>query len=71
MQFLKKIGMNLLEIKDVIRTSLPVQIFEPKSYLQRVVDGFIFAPSLLYKASRTFRCTFRFSDELTWYFRNY
>jgi hypothetical protein len=52
MSFLKTIGLNLFDIKDVIRTSLPVQIFEPQSYLQRLVDGFAFAPALLEKASR-------------------
>jgi len=51
MEFIKHIGMNLLEIKDIIRTSLPVKIFEPKSYLERAVAGFCWAPALLKKAA--------------------
>jgi len=53
MEFIKHIGMNLLEIKDIIRTSLPVKIFEPKSYLERAVAGFCWAPALLKKAAET------------------
>lgn len=53
MQFLKKIGLNLFDIKDVIRTSLPVQLFEPISYLQRLVEGFSWMPNMLLKAAQT------------------
>jgi len=37
--------------KDLIGISLPVRIFEPRSYLQRVVDGFWSAPIYLKTAT--------------------
>lgn len=37
--------------KDLIGISLPVRIFEPRSYLDRVVDGFWSAPIYLTKAA--------------------
>jgi hypothetical protein len=38
---------------DLTRVSLPVRIFEPRSYLERVLDGFCFAPVYLRKAAKT------------------
>jgi len=37
--------------KDLIGISLPVRIFEPRSYLQRIADGWWSAPIYLTKAS--------------------
>jgi len=53
MEFIKKIGSNLLEISDIMKTSLPVKIFEAKSYLERIVEGFSFAPIFLTQAAQT------------------
>jgi len=37
--------------KDLIGISLPVRIFEPRSYLERITDSWCYATELLYKAA--------------------
>jgi oxysterol-binding protein-related protein 3/6/7 len=47
-------GSNVLSGKavNIISTSLPVRIFEPKSWLQRLSDAWSCAPYLLNKAAK-------------------
>eukprot|EP00698_Gefionella_okellyi_P007410 TRINITY_DN1806_c0_g1_i2.p1 TRINITY_DN1806_c0_g1~~TRINITY_DN1806_c0_g1_i2.p1 ORF type:complete len:413 (-),score=77.45 TRINITY_DN1806_c0_g1_i2:891-2075(-) len=51
--WLKQVGMNILDIRNVMRTSLPVRLFEGRSYLQRVADSFAFGTPLLKKAAES------------------
>eukprot|EP00823_Brevimastigomonas_motovehiculus_P008100 TRINITY_DN736_c0_g1_i1.p1 TRINITY_DN736_c0_g1~~TRINITY_DN736_c0_g1_i1.p1 ORF type:complete len:445 (-),score=115.35 TRINITY_DN736_c0_g1_i1:164-1438(-) len=55
MQVLKDLvsqfGSNLLQGKSVINVSFPVKIFEPRSFLQRLTDSWVFAPAFLNKAA--------------------
>jgi len=44
-------GSNLLKGKSVINISLPVRIFEARSFLQRIPDAWAFAPIFLNRAS--------------------
>lgn len=48
----KQIGSNLLEGKDLVSVSLPVYLFEPRSFLHRVCDNWAFYNQFLYKAAR-------------------
>jgi len=48
----KKIGSNLLEGKDLVSVSLPVYLFEPRSFLHRVCDNWAFYHEFLYKAAQ-------------------
>jgi hypothetical protein len=57
-EFIKSVGWNLLEGKDVINTSLPVGLFEPRSYLERLTDPFSWAQIFLKKAAGMFRAPF-------------
>jgi len=50
---IKNMGANLLEGKSVINVSLPVRIFEPRSFLQRISDAWAFAPLYLTTAARS------------------
>ncbi len=50
----RSIGSNLLEGKSVINVSLPVRIFEPRSFLQRMTDIWTFAPIFLTRAGAGF-----------------
>jgi hypothetical protein len=48
---IKTIGSNLLQGKSVVNISLPVRIFEPRSFLQRITDGWSYAPLYLTRAA--------------------
>ena len=49
---LKNIGKNLISGKNILNTSLPIQIFGTDSYLERLCRGFVFAPRFLEKAAK-------------------
>jgi len=49
----KKFSLNLLQGKSLSNISFPVQVFEPRSVLQRVGASFAYAPNFLKKASET------------------
>eukprot|EP00475_Leptophrys_vorax_P045828 TRINITY_DN9663_c0_g1_i3.p1 TRINITY_DN9663_c0_g1~~TRINITY_DN9663_c0_g1_i3.p1 ORF type:complete len:383 (+),score=93.85 TRINITY_DN9663_c0_g1_i3:60-1208(+) len=53
-EFMKEVGWNIASGKsaDVTRISLPVKIFEPRSFLQRLTDAWSLAPLMLNKASQ-------------------
>jgi hypothetical protein len=49
---IKKIGSNLLEGKDLVSVSLPVYLFEPRSFLHRICDNWSLYHYFLFKAAR-------------------
>lgn len=53
MSMLKRIGSNLLRGKSIMNISMPVEIFETKSFLQRISRGFGYAPQFMSKAAQT------------------
>lgn len=63
---IKNIGANLLEGKSVINVSLPVRIFEPRSFLERMSDVWAYAPLYLNKAAQTKDPVERFKLVVTW-----
>lgn len=52
MYVVKQIAKNIFSGLGVVAISLPVRIFEPRSALERVLDGFSFAPKYLTEACR-------------------
>ncbi|RLN63187.1 hypothetical protein BBJ28_00009738 [Nothophytophthora sp. Chile5] len=46
-----QVGSQLLSGKLGVRISLPIRIFEPRTLLERVADGWSYAPTLLKKAA--------------------
>lgn len=48
-----QVGAQLLSGKLAVRISLPIRIFEPRTLLERVADGWNYAPTLLKKAALT------------------
>ena len=46
-----QVGSQLLTGKLGVRISLPIRIFEPRTLLERVADGWNYAPTLLKKAA--------------------
>lgn len=48
---LKKIGSNIIKGKSVMGISLPIEIFETRSTLERFACSFVFAPDFLTKAA--------------------
>lgn len=60
--FVKTLGWNIASGKSVnlLNVSLPVKLFEPKTMLQRVVDGWHYAPYMLSKAAASDDPLFRF-----------
>lgn len=48
---LASFGSNLLHGRSLISISLPVRIFEPRSFLQRIPDAWAFAPVFLSRAA--------------------
>jgi hypothetical protein len=49
----REIAKCILTGRGIVGISLPVRIFEPRSALERVIDGFSFAPEYLNKACKT------------------
>lgn len=47
----KSFGSNIIQGKSVVNVSLPVRIFEPRSFLQRIPDAWCFAPIFLTRAA--------------------
>eukprot|EP01091_Cochliopodium_minus_P000811 TRINITY_DN1071_c0_g1_i1.p1 TRINITY_DN1071_c0_g1~~TRINITY_DN1071_c0_g1_i1.p1 ORF type:complete len:213 (-),score=60.11 TRINITY_DN1071_c0_g1_i1:166-771(-) len=53
---IKKMGKSLIaskEEKSVVNVTLPVYIFEPRSYLERICDNWCYLPDMMSKASKT------------------
>lgn len=46
-EFLKRVGKSLLSGKDLVSVSMPVTLFEPRSFLERLTDVWCFAPHYL------------------------
>lgn len=61
--FVKAIGANISEGRDLLTVSLPVVLFEPRSFLELICQLWSFAPVLLTKAAKSndpvyrFKCT--------------
>eukprot|EP01098_Paradermamoeba_levis_P006838 TRINITY_DN2846_c0_g1_i1.p1 TRINITY_DN2846_c0_g1~~TRINITY_DN2846_c0_g1_i1.p1 ORF type:complete len:369 (-),score=119.45 TRINITY_DN2846_c0_g1_i1:98-1204(-) len=53
MDIIKQIGQNLVNKKDLVSVTMPINICEPRSYLQRIADGWCHAPNFLTKAAKT------------------
>ncbi len=49
---IKKIGSNLITGKSVLSISLPVEIFETRSNLERTAYSFTYAPKFLEEAAK-------------------
>eukprot|EP00696_Hemimastix_kukwesjijk_P009341 gnl/Hemi2/21834_TR7289_c0_g1_i1.p1 gnl/Hemi2/21834_TR7289_c0_g1~~gnl/Hemi2/21834_TR7289_c0_g1_i1.p1 ORF type:complete len:435 (+),score=130.94 gnl/Hemi2/21834_TR7289_c0_g1_i1:145-1305(+) len=50
-EFVKKIGSSILQGKNLMHISLPVGLFEPRSYLERMTDIWCYAPVFLTAAA--------------------
>lgn len=50
-EVMMQVGSQLLQGKLAVRISLPIRIFEPKSLLERVANGWNYAPTVLKKAA--------------------
>lgn len=50
-ELVKQVGSSLLEGRDLVSVSLPVKLFEPRSFLQRLADGWLYCPTYLNKAA--------------------
>jgi len=49
---LKQVASNVTQSKNIINISLPVRLFEPRSYLERITDSWCLAPILLTRAAK-------------------
>lgn len=50
--FIKSVGSNIFEGKNLLNVSLPVVLFEPRSFLESLPDLWSFAPQTLAKAAK-------------------
>jgi hypothetical protein len=50
-EIMVQVGTQILSGKSAVRISLPIRIFEPRTLLERVADGWNYAPTLLKKAA--------------------
>jgi hypothetical protein len=48
---IKQMGQNLTNGRSIINVTMPARIFEPRSYLQRIADGWCYAPIYLTQAA--------------------
>lgn len=49
---IKQLGSNIMSGKSIMNMSLPVEIFDSRSMLERIAMGFGFAPKYLVPASK-------------------
>eukprot|EP00761_Pharyngomonas_kirbyi_P011959 gb/GECH01011985.1/.p1 GENE.gb/GECH01011985.1/~~gb/GECH01011985.1/.p1 ORF type:complete len:378 (+),score=72.54 gb/GECH01011985.1/:1-1134(+) len=49
--FVRSVGSNVFNAQNIVNVSLPVYIFEPRSFLQRITDNWVYLPSFLPKAA--------------------
>jgi len=52
-EMIKMVGSSLLEGRDLTTLTLPIQLFEPKSFLEKITEGWAYAPTFLTKAALT------------------
>jgi hypothetical protein len=52
-ELVKQVGSSLLEGRDLVSVSLPVKLFETRSFLQRLADGWRYCPFYLNRAAGT------------------
>jgi len=50
---IKELGHSVLEGRELTEISLPVYLFEPKSFLEKMTEGWCYAPTFLTKAAVT------------------
>jgi hypothetical protein len=50
--FVKNLGSSALQGQELTKVSLPVRIFEPRSFLERLTDNWVLAEAYLLKAAR-------------------
>ncbi|KAJ6239359.1 oxysterol-binding protein [Anaeramoeba flamelloides] len=61
-ELVKSIGKEILDGKELTRISLPIGLFEPRSFLERLADSFVFAPIYLERAYESINPTERFKN---------
>jgi hypothetical protein len=49
---IKEVGNSLMDGRELANITLPIQLFEPKSFLQKLTEGFAYAPTYLTRAAR-------------------
>lgn len=59
-ELLKSAGKTLMEGKNIVGVSLPVRIFEPRSFIERICDSWSFGPIYLNRAANSQVCLFIF-----------
>lgn len=64
---LASFGTNLVQMRSLISISLPVRIFEPRSFLQRIPDAWAFAPVFLSRAALAADPLERFKQCITFF----
>jgi hypothetical protein len=49
---IKRVGSNIIQGRSVMSISLPIEIFESRSFLERMARGYGYAPVYLEKATK-------------------
>jgi len=52
-EMIKEVGNSLLDGRELSNITLPVEIFEPKSFLEAITSGWAYAPTYLTRAALT------------------
>ncbi|EGG13889.1 oxysterol binding family protein [Cavenderia fasciculata] len=52
-ELVKSVGNSIIEGKELTNTSLPIGLFEPRSFLEKLTDTWCYAPQYLPKAAAT------------------
>jgi len=52
-EVVKGLGNSILEGKELVSTTLPIHLFEPRSFLERLTDVWAYAPRYLTRAAET------------------
>jgi len=52
-ELLRQFGQAITQGRDLTAVSLPIQLFEPRSYLERLTDAWVYGPIFLTRAAET------------------
>jgi hypothetical protein len=60
-EIVKGVGQNIMEGKELVSLSMPVQMFRPRSLLEHMADLFCFAPQFLTLAAGPYSALYVYS----------
>lgn len=61
---IKEVGNSLMDGRELANITLPIQLFEAKSFLEKMTEGWAYAPTYLTRAAHIFSVVVRLQGTL-------